>query len=232
MLKVLYRISDKGRPKQKLPNASKENCLQNALNVFGHEDFYVFADNCTQETIDMIISKGLNPFNLSLGNSGSWRHCVNFAINNFSLETFIYFLEDDYLHLNTAKTALMEGLQIASYVTLYDHPDKYIDGINPFVRFNSEKSRVYKTETTHWKETNSTTMTFATSVKTITKEKGIWWKFTENVLPEDFNAFQKIINYSIRNPFRFKRKLISALPGLSTHSEVEWISPFVDWSTI
>ena len=232
MIKVLYRLSDKGRPKEKLNNASKEHCLQNALEVFGKIGFYVFADNCSKESIEMIISKGITPHILSLGNSGSWRHCFEFAVNNFSHDTLVYFLEDDYLHLESSKIALIEGLQIANYVTLYDHPDKYLDGPNPYVKYNSEETRVYKTDTTHWKETNSTTMTFAASVKTIIEDKDIWWIYTEGSLPKDFEAFTKILKVPFFSFNNVKRKLISALPGLSTHTETAWISPFVDWNSI
>ncbi|MFT7028911.1 MAG: hypothetical protein ACJA2C_000290 [Marinoscillum sp.] len=41
-MKVLYRISDKGRPKEKLANANKESCLQNAITQFGLDRIIVF----------------------------------------------------------------------------------------------------------------------------------------------------------------------------------------------
>ena len=33
-LHVIYRISDKGNPKPKLPNGGKGDCLRNAVNIF------------------------------------------------------------------------------------------------------------------------------------------------------------------------------------------------------
>ena len=89
-LKVLYRISDGGNPKVKLANATKKHCLQNAISTFGKENFFVFADNCGVETLNMVIELGLNPFEIKLGNAMSWRHVVQFAIENLRAEELIY----------------------------------------------------------------------------------------------------------------------------------------------
>jgi len=83
VLKVLYRISDGGNPKVKLPNADKKHCLENAISIFGKENFYVFADNCGKETIEMIAAFGIEAIEIKLGNALSWRHIVQFSIDNF-----------------------------------------------------------------------------------------------------------------------------------------------------
>ncbi|HAR20456.1 MAG TPA: hypothetical protein DCR46_07330 [Cytophagales bacterium] len=231
MLNILYRISDKGHPKEKLPNATKDHCLQNALDVFGMEGFYVCADNCSSETIQMVRSKGVEPILSTLGNCGSWRFCIEFALQNLNEDSIIYILEDDYLHLKTAKQALIEGINIADYVSLYDHPDKYEDGVNPLVKDGSEACRVCLSKTVHWKETNSTTMTFATRVRIIKEDKKLWWKNTEGKYPNDFKAFQELCKTSFFKK-KQKRKLISALPGLATHTELAWLAPLVDWQKV
>lgn len=232
MIRILYRLSDKGFIKEKLPHATKEHCLQNAINVFGHDQFYVFADNCNDDTIKMIKSKGVNVFQTNLGNCGSWRNCAEFAIKNFSRETFVYFLEDDYLHTKSARKGLLEGLQIADYVTLYDHPDKYMNGINPYVKDGAELSKVYLTETTHWKETSSTSMTFATRVDVLIEDRKLWWKYTSGSYPNDFMAFKELTKNFLFKKKNKRRKIISSLPAMSTHSEKKWLSPLIDWKEI
>lgn len=237
-IKVLYRISDGGNPKVKLANATKEHCLDNCLATFGAENITVFADNCGSETQQMVRNKGLKPIEIKLGNALSWRFVVEFSISQFPDEQAVYLLEDDYLHLPKSATALLEGLEIADYVTLYDHPDKYIDpqngGMNPFVDNGGEESKVFLTPSSHWKQTNSTTMTFAAKVQTLKEDKDIWWEFTSKGFPNDFGAFQRLqgIGEWQNRIFGKKRMLISSLPGLSTHGETAWLSPFTNWEEI
>ena len=250
-IKYLYRISDGGNPKHKLDTATKMHCLDNFIKEF-KTNIYVFADNCSNETIKAIKSRGIEPVKTSLGNSNSWRYVVECALRNFDDNSFIYLIEDDYLHLPGSLTALQEGLTVADYVTLYDHPDKYLnypdDGPNLHVAEGGELSRVLVTKSTHWKHTNSTTMSFAVKVKTLKEDKEIWWRFTGNRIPDDFHAFQMLTHREIpqkkslskkvkrlmatpevRNT---KRVLISSLPGFATHAELEWLTPLTQWHPV
>ncbi len=234
-IKVLYRISDGGNPKVKLNNATKKHCLENAISTFGKENFFVFADNCGIETLNMVIGLGLKPIEIKLGNAMSWRHVVQFAIENFQAEESVYLLEDDYLHKEKSEEALYEALQFADYATLYDHPDKYLShskgGPNPYIENDSEQTRVWLTKSSHWKQTNSTTMTFATKVSTLIADKEVWWEFTSQGFPNDFGAFQKLqgIGSWENTTFGKKRILVSSIPGLSTHGETSWLGPLTDW---
>ncbi len=237
-LKVLYRISDGGNPKVKLQNATKKHCLENAISMFGIENFFVFADNCGLETLNMVLEFGLKPIEIKLGNAMSWRHLVEYAIQNFKANELVYLLEDDYLHKPNAAAALKEALQFADYATLYDHPDKYLShytgGPNPYIENDSEQTRVWLTKTSHWKQTNSTTMTFAAKVSTLIADKEIWWEFTSKGFPNDFGAFQKLqgIGNWENKIFGENRILVSSIPGLSTHGETSWLSPLTDWDKI
>jgi len=235
VLKVLYRISDGGNPKVKLPNADKKHCLENAISIFGKENFYVFADNCGKETIEMIAAFGIEAIEIKLGNALSWRHIVQFSIDNFGPEEMVYLLEDDYLHKANSAAALKEALDFADYATLYDHPDKYIShsavGTNPYIEKGAEHTRVWLTKSSHWKQTNSTTMTFAAKVSTLIEDREIWWEFTSKGFPNDFGAFQQLQGLgSWENKiFGKQRVLVSSIPGLSTHGESAWLSPFTNW---
>lgn len=235
---VLYRISDGGYKKEKMPHATKRHCLENALAVFGKEDFYVFADNCGDETLSMVRSLGIVPEITSIGSSGqSWKHVQKFAFQHFNDTDVIYFLEDDYLHTPDAKDILLEGIAIGDYVTLYDHKDKYLDGDkggNPYVIQGGEMSKVLLTKSTHWKTTNSTTMTFATLLGTLKDDFAIWDKYTKGSHPHDFKIFKSLIGFgSIKyRLFSKKRRLISPIPGRSTHAEKDWLSPLVDWTKV
>lgn len=243
-MQCLYRISDAGRAKEKLETASKMYCLDNFISEFGNK-IIVIADNCQKETIEEIKRRGIDAIETSLGNSASWRFAIEYALDNFEDETAIYLIEDDYLHFPGSLNALKEGLELADYVTLYDHLDKYKNftegGPNPYVTKGGEETILRISKSLHWKETNSTTMSFATTVKTLREDKKLWWLCTKNTLPNDFLAFQLLTGQKLlftrayykrsvlqllsRIVFRQRRTLISAIPGLATHAELEWLSP-------
>ena len=261
ILHVIYRISDKGRPKPKLSNGGKWDCLFNAVKEFGAENFHVIADNCAAETIDALKSTGLSFETTANGNAGTCRYVFNEIINRYSPKDNLYLLEDDYLHLPGSREAILEGLEIADYVTLYDHPDMYHPdgkGDNPFVHDDMPKCSIYLTAHSHWRSTVSTTMTFAAKVKTLLEDCDIWKQFFAGKIPGDFGAFitltgQDDLNEAKRfvkmgygglativiNNFlsgRKKRLLISPIPSLATHTDalnnMAYIAPLIDWSRV
>ena len=146
-LHIIYRISDKSNPKTKLPNAGKGDCLINAIEVFGAENFHVIADNCTEQTLVALQSTGLSLEVTANGNCGTCQHIFKEVIDRYAPEDFLYLSEDDYLHLPGSREILLEGLSIADYVTLYDHPEAYQrNSMNPFVHDDLPKSSIYLTE--------------------------------------------------------------------------------------
>ena len=83
----------------------------------------------------------------------------------------------------------------ASFVALYDHPDKYLDpskGGNPYCQGGAEDTRVYLSDSIHWKITNSTTMTFAAKVSTLRVNEDIIRKHTNTAHPNDFGMFLEL----------------------------------------
>ena len=149
-----------------------------------------------------------------LSNAGSFMYSVNFAINNFKDNDKVYFAEDDYVYTKDASNIIEEGLDIADYTTGYDHPDKYMNknegGPNPFISSGGEVTRVIISKNHHWKLTNSTCMTFSTHVSTLKKDLPIYVKYCSTTHPYDFDMWCDLIRNN-------KRKLISSIPGVSTH---------------
>lgn len=232
-MKVFYRISDNGyKNKIKLPNATKKRCLLNFLLEWPVEEVTVFMDHCIPETEQFLRDYqemvGLNIVPINGGSSaGSWRIVAEEALKLPDHEV-VYFVEDDYFHLTGSRRALLEGIERADYVTLYDNPDKYIPaskGGNPLISDEGgEYTQVILTKSCHWKLTNSTTMTFATTVKTLREDKDVWSKFTVGTYPHDFDAFLALREKG--------RTLISPIPSFSTHCETAWLAPLIDWSEI
>jgi len=231
-MKILYRISDGGHNKIKPDYVNnKERMFLHFLNRFRDHEIYVFTDNVKDETYSKIINhtkeiSNITVFRISLGNGPSFMHALDFAIKNFQDNDKIYFAEDDYIYTKKASEAIEDGLSIADYVSGYDHPDKYLNhnegGPNPFIENGGEQTRVLLSKTSHWKITNSCCMTFATTVKTIKEDYSIFENCCRGSYPQDFRIFCDLRNYK-------SRKLISAIPAVSTHGEIEWLSPFINW---
>ncbi|MDX2191524.1 MAG: hypothetical protein SFY32_16855 [Bacteroidota bacterium] len=237
-MKTLYRISDGGYKKEKLEFADKFYCLENYLKVFGSQGLIVFADNVKDETFARLSTYPIQLIRTNEGSSAqSWKYVAKYALQNFDLDEIVYFLEDDYLHKENAPKAIKEGLEIADYVTLYDHPDKYIDGTkggNHLVVDGGEQTKVFLTKSSHWKQTNSTTMTFACKLQTLKDDFDIWDKYTQGSLPNDDLIFYRLQSLK-KLKFKFfgkNRKLISPIPGYSTHVEKAYLSPLIDWNKV
>ena len=229
-MKIIYRISDAGYNKVKPEYIDNEKCLANAVETFTEADWSIIADNISEETNDMIqqyksrdhieyvsVGHGAGTFNLALDEALTYGD-----------EEIVYFIENDYLHKPEAQKVLEEGFSLgASFVALYDHPDKYLDpslGGNPYCVGGAEDTRVYLTESCHWKITNSTTMTFAAKVSTLKRVESILRKHTSGSHPNDFQMFLELREQG--------ELLVTPLPGYATHGETAWLSPLTDWSKI
>ena len=229
-MKIIYRISDAGYNKLKPDYVTNEKCLANAVKEFNSKNFIVIADNVSEETYLMICKyvKSSSIIKVSVGNgAGTFNLALDKAINLDDNE-IVYFIENDYLHKPLSQKILEESFILgASFVSLYDHPDKYIGpnkGGNPYCEGGAEDTRVYLTDSSHWKITNSTTMTFAAKVSTLKRTEEILRKHTSTTHPNDFSMFLEL---------REKNELlITPIPGYSTHGETAWLSPLTNWNKI
>lgn len=226
-MKYIYRISDAGYNKVKPNYINNENCLRNFVEVFGNDDILIIADNISEDTNNMIQKyvRGSDIDYVSVGHgAGTFNIALDMALT-FNDDEIVYFVENDYLHLPQSPEIIKEGIGLgAQFVSLYDHPDKYIDGKdggNPYVEGGGEPTRVFLSDSVHWKMTNSTTMTFASKVKTLKRTEKILRKHTSGQHPNDFQMFLELRSMN--------EILITPLPGYSTHGETAWLSPLTEW---
>lgn len=226
-MRVLYRISDGSYKKERFKNATKQNCIANFLTHFPKEEVTIYADNVREETLEWITALGCETIRTNGGSSAAGFRIVMDAALQLPDDESVYFVEDDYFHLPNSRTVLLEGLERSHYVSLYDHRDKYIPasmGGNPFIDDDAaELTKVFVTNSVHWKLTNSTTMTFATKVSTLKEDAEIWKKYTSGTHPHDFQCFLQLRENG--------RTLATPIPGYSTHCEPMWASPLTDWES-
>ena len=72
--------------------------------------------------------------------------------------------------------------------------------------------------------TSSTTMTFASTVRTLKQDEKILRSRTINHHPDDFNMFADLSDLG--------RSLVSPIPGFSTHGQSDFLSPLVNWEEV
>jgi hypothetical protein len=227
-MKVIYRISDGGHNKEKPYYVNKRDTFLHFIKIFEGYDIYVVADNISDDTYKFL----LNYININriartnLGNTGSFLASIQIAMDLFSDDERVYLAEDDYIYTKCAPSIINEGLDIADYSSGYDHPDKYMNhsegGPNPFIEGGGETTKVILSKSRHWKITNSFCMTFATTVRRIKEDYAIYRKHCSGPHPNDFQMFLELAKVN-------GRKLVSCIPSVSTHGEIAYLSPFVDW---
>ena len=222
---VIYRISETGYLKDKPQYINNRNCFENALKIFKDANWIVIADNVNEDTKEYLHSKVENVQHVSIGHgAGTFNLALDYALGLDNSE-IVYFLENDYLHKPLADKVLEDGIELGfDYVTAYDHPDKYLnpfEGGNPFCNGRAEDTRVYLGQHCHFKLTNSTTMTFAASVKTLKADEDTLRKWTSGDHPHDFQMFTELKQWG--------KRLASTIPGFATHGETQFLSPLTDW---
>jgi hypothetical protein len=227
-LVVCYRFYEKNGTKPRPAGFDKYACFSMVARLFADIPLYVFIDHSSQEAADRLqaIRPDATLFQVRLGNSKNLLASLDLA-TTLPDHTIVYFVEDDYIHLPGSDRLILEAFNSSlsfDYLTLYDHPDKYVDGYNPLVEGGGELSRVYFTGSAHWKETNSTTMTFAATVKTIKADKGVFERFCKGGIPNDFRMYRFL--KKVRH-----RRLISSIPGYASHCETGAETPLLPEGT-
>lgn len=138
---------------------------------------------------------------------------------NFDDKTIIYICEDDYIHRPKWCEVLWDGFDTLGedvYLSLFDHPDKYRD-------YGDLQTVIKLGKFTHWRQTPSTTNTYAMKYKTFKEDFELQKKFSENkFISHDHLKFLSLTAEK-------NRKLYTSIPGFSTHAETENLSPLIDW---
>jgi hypothetical protein len=226
---IYYRLSDASNDKVRPPYVTKDRCLHNFFAAFDaqRDNVTMIADAVTDETMGRL-SEFLPPSRIIRTKNRSGSASFSLALDlasQLAPTSPVYLVEDDYLHDMRAPEVLFEGLSLGhGFVTLYDHPDKYMEpeaGGNPQCAGGAENTRVYLTKSCHWKETNSTTMTFASTAEVLRRARRFMNPYLKGRTPQDFRMF-----------LRLRRKgftVVSSIPGFATHGETRWLSPLRDW---
>ena len=120
----------------------------------------------------------------------------------------VVFLEDDYAVSPNWTLFLEEGLELAEYLSLYDHPDKYSN------LYKSIPCLLFKQPRRHWRTTPSTTNSYAMKKQTLMRDMDIHERYSLGVrVSRDHEKFLELWNVG--------RKLITCIPAAWSHEELD-----------
>ena len=222
-MNIVYRIHPGAGSKPRPGWFSKWKCLDCLLTVFGREHQYHFIvdggdESYMRQVAGFAQDRGVNPLMILIDERHSaraFRRMLDYAC---WLNGPLYLVEDDYLHRPGVVEVLEEGVLLFDYATAYDHPNKYPDGV----------TRLHLGEHSHWRETPSTTCTFAVKAETLREDRSIWESHCSEV-PDwihDNEAFTELVKG------RQGRTIASSIPAFSTHCESDWLAPLIDWEKV
>jgi len=136
--------------------------------------------------------------------------------NEIQPDDLIYFLENDYIHVDGWLHKIFELFQSykgLDYVSLYDHKDKYF-----LPMYDNLVSKILITESHHWRTTPSTCGSFIVSKQVFDQDYDIL-----STMEGDHNKWLWLNQH--RN-----RSVITPIPGLSTHCMEGLLSPTIFWT--
>jgi len=146
----------------------------------------------------------------------TWNYAKGLNIEDNDL---IYIAENDYAFVNGWPYKLKELFETydnLDYVTLYDHPDKYNHNIYPNLG-----TYLYITKTHHWRIVPSTTGSIIFTKRILDEDIQVHVSKPES----DFGRFELLRNNK-------QRSVLSPVPSLATHCEIEHLAPAINWEQI
>lgn len=200
-----------------------EKCFVNLLNTIEGKnvDLHVIMDgnstgNFIENYKDKYILHSINAGGDYNSYLETYRYIKMLNIDNNDL---IYFLENDYLHIDNWVEEIVTLFQTypqgLNYVSLYDHNDKYF-----LPMYDNLVSKIFTTETRHWRTTPSTCGSYI-----IPKNIFIEDEDTNTGGPGDHDKFLHLSQTK-------SRFVLTPIPGLSTHCMEGLLSPTIDWKQI
>ena len=149
----------------------------------------------------------------------------SFEIGKDHGEDLVFFVEDDYLHLEPMLEEMIASYErVASQVKkdIFMCPSDY-----PYLYMSNEKTNILIGNKRHWRTINKTLCTFMTSKNLLNK----YWENFEKTCQDRNDPFEKYINEIYQ-----KELCISPLKSLSLHltnvNSSYGLAPFIDYKKL
>jgi glycosyltransferase involved in cell wall biosynthesis len=234
MIHIFYRHTNNLTIQDYRPNwFTYENAFLNLLDSFEKDKDQVLLNVLIDGRIeDNFVNKYFNQINFIQVEGGdqrsSWKN-TNIVIKEFCDNNtikdndIIYILENDYIHVEgwVGKLVSFFEKKSDSYVSLYDHPDKYSD-------YTDLKSRVISEAGHHWRTAPSTCGSYVVSKKVFLEDYDI--SPTIESFCYDMYHTPDHFKWLILNLYK-KREIFTPIPSLATHSMSYYLAPNIDWES-
>ena len=142
--------------------------------------------------------------------------------SNFDL---IYFVEDDYLHLDNSISEML--LTYEKFSTIFKEDIILCPSDYPYLYQQNYQSLVLIGEKNHWRSVDQTLCTYLISSKILLNH---WDKYHE-MMTNNYNAYEKPLHDIYKKTMCF-----SPMPSLSIHlanlNTIYGLSPLIDWKKI
>lgn len=201
---------------------NKEKVFNNFKKTLNSQNtnYTIIFDECYGKLENTFLKDEKNIHKINCGKeSKSFLETLNYILcQDLDEDTIIYFLEDDYVHKPNWDKILIDGFKLNfDYVTLYDH-------LNIYQEYCANvRTKIFIGDYCHWMISPSTTNTFATKLKTLKEDIDIHIKYSTGYEPScDYGKFLELSEVK-------GRKLISSIPGYSTHCHKDFLSPLINW---
>lgn len=238
MIQAIYRATPASNKKHRPEWFMKRSCLGSFLRAaevggIGHASILFLCDGPLPEGVVSTMERRGRVEQLGgIGNSQSYLAALRRAVcSGLASDDIVYFVEDDYLHAPDALTCLGRAIADApsgSYMTLYDHPDRYRQSDD--LRTPGRAVELFGDR--HCRRVESTNMTFAARVGTLRRDRrllALAARYTG--YPHDRAMWRALQGLGPYLPLRTRgrRVLFGAVPSLATHVEPDALAPGIDW---
>lgn len=217
MIHCIYRLYAGENTRERPAWYSKKLCF---YSLWGSVDIRVFLNHGDVDWLP----DGINVTKVDIEDINDSCRLVLHEALQFPDSDWIYFCEDDYLHIPGAIKKLQHCIEDVKpdIVSLYDHPDRYID--LPEHNFTNGKNDIYVSRDHHWRTIPSTCMTFGISVKALRENADIFeeWGYL------DYEIWEHLLGFKGERPNKYL--MVGAIPSLATHAEEGFLSPVREWS--
>lgn len=202
----------------------------------------VLGDKLSPELTAFFEAHGVPVMHGSYGNDASIRQTFKMA-DSVPDDDWIYFCEDDYLHVPQAMAMVRDFIlhrqasmqykpRLHSWASLIDpaqadlvifptdYPDRYGGKYRRF-------SLVFHGQQGHWRQVTDTTFSFLIQGRTFRKHRQLLEQCS-------VGANDRLLSRRLYGRWLFSRKAlcVSPMPSLSTHMHSNVMSPVVDWRTV